>query len=349
MSQVTGASGLLPRVTAPSPRPPAPFSVERIQRARQELAGLVRETPAWTWRGHRIDALAPANATVWLKLELLQHTGSFKPRGCLLVMRELTAEQLARGVVATSAGNHGMAVAYAARVLGTHAVVAMPTTANPARIAACRALGADVVLEPDIAAAFARCEALQATEGRTFVHPFEGERTALGTATLGLEFLRQTGQLDALFVAIGGGGLAAGVACAVKQLQPRCRVYGVEPAGADTMHRSFAAGSPQRIDRVATIADSLGAPMALPYSFELCRRYVDELVMVDDDAICRAMALLFADGKLAVEPAGAATTAAMLALRERLAGQRIGLVVCGANVDPDTFAACLQRGRAGIV
>jgi threonine dehydratase len=331
------------------PRLPAPFSVEAIQRARQELAGLVRETPAWIWHGHRVDALAPTGATVWLKLELLQHTGSFKPRGCLLTMRSLSPEQLGRGVVAVSAGNHGMAVAYAARTLGTHGKVVMPATANPARIEACRALGAEVVLVPDIAAAFQLADELQTTEGRSFVHPFEGERTALGTATLGLEFLRQTGQLDALFVAIGGGGLAAGVACAVKQLQPRCRVFGVEPAGADTMHRSFAAGSPQRIERIATIADSLGSPTALPYSYGLCRRYVDELVKVDDDELCRAMALLFADGKLAVEPAGAATTAAMLQLRERLAGQRIGLVLCGANVDPDTFAACLQRGRHGIV
>jgi threonine dehydratase len=159
-----------------------------------------------------------------------------------------------------------------------------------------------------------------------------------------MEFLRQTGQLDALFVAIGGGGLAAGVASAVKQLQPRCRVYGVEPAGADSMHKSFTAGSPQRIDAVRTIADSLGAPMAMPYTYALCRRFVDELVMVDDDEICRALWLLFADGKLAVEPAGAATLAAMTKLRDRLAGQRIGLIVCGANVDHATFAKCLERG-----
>ncbi len=309
----------------------------------------MRETPSWQWRGHRLDALAPANATIWLKLELFQHTGTFKPRGSLLVMKALDQEQLARGVVAVSAGNHGMAVAYAAKTLGTHAKVAMPATANPARIAACRALGAEVVLLPDIASAFAAANELQTSEGRHFVHPFEGELTALGNATLGLEFLRQVGQLDAVFVAVGGGGLAAGVACAVKQLQPRCRVFGVEPIGADTMHRSFAAGSPQRIDAVKTIADSLGAPMAMPYSYALCRRFVDELVLVSDDELCRATALLFADGKLAVEPAGAATTAAMLQLRERLAGQRLGLIVCGANVDPDTFATCLQRGRSGII
>ncbi len=324
-------------------------SIEAIQRARQVFAGGIRETPAWQWQGHRIDALAPSGATLWLKLELFQHTGSFKPRGSLMVMSALDEAQRARGVTAVSAGNHGMAVAYAARRLGTTAKVAMPRTANAARVAACRALGAEVVLTDDIAGAFALAEQLQHDEGRTFVHPFEGERTALGNATLGLEFLRQVGQLDALFVAIGGGGLAAGVAAATKQLQPRCRVYGVEPTGADSMHRSFVAGSPQPIEAVRTIADSLGAPRAMPYSYALCRRFVDEIVLVDDDELCRAMALLFADAKLAVEPAGAAALAAVLSCREQLAGKRVGIVVCGANVDPDTFCACLARGRAGIV
>lgn len=328
--------------------PTAP-SVETIQRARHAFGGAILQTPAWQWHGHRIARLAPRDSTLWLKLELLQHTGSFKPRGAILVMRDLDAAQLARGVTAVSAGNHGMAVAYAASRLGTTAKVVMPRTANPARVAACRDLDADVVLTDDIASAFATAEELQREHGLHFVHPFEGERTVLGSATLGLEFLQQVGNLDAVFVAVGGGGLTAGVACAVKQLQPRCRVYAVEPAGADSMHRSFAAGSPQRIEAVRTIADSLGAPMAMPYTFALCRRFVDELVMVDDDAICRAMALLFADAKLAVEPAGAAALAALLQVGDQLAGKRIGIVVCGANVDPDTFATCLARGRDGII
>ncbi|HEX5054752.1 MAG TPA: threonine/serine dehydratase, partial [Planctomycetota bacterium] len=321
-----------------------PPTVAAIQLARRELGTLVRETPAWIWQGHRVDAQKPAGSTVSLKLELFQHGGSFKVRGALLTMRRLSPEQLARGVTAVSAGNHAMAVAFAARSLGTHAKVVMPANANPARVEASRVLGAEVVLTPDIATAFATTRQLEQDEGRYFVHPFEGQGMVLGAATLGMEFLRQTGQLDVLFVPIGGGGLAAGVACAVKQLQPRCRVIGVEPTGADSMHRSFAAGSPQRIEAVTTIADSLGAPMAMPYSFALCKRFVDELVKVDDDELCRAMWLLFADAKLAVEPAGAATTAAMLQGRERFAGQRIGLIVCGANVDAETFAKCLQRG-----
>jgi threonine dehydratase len=325
-----------PDLTVPTP--------SAIQLARRELGELVRETPAWQWLGHRLAPRAPARSTVWLKLELFQHTGSFKVRGAALALRRLPADRLARGVTAVSAGNHAMAVAHAARALGTTAKVCMPATADAARVQACRDLGAEVVLVPDIAAAFTEVARIERDEGRAFVHPFEGEAMALGAATLGMEFLRQVGQLDVMLVPIGGGGLCAGVASAVKQLQPRCRVIGVEPIGADAMHRSFAAGTPQRLEAVRTIADSLGAPMALPYSFALCRRFVDELVRVDDDALCRAMWLLFADAKLAVEPAGAATTAAMLQEQARLAGCRIGLIVCGANVDHRVFADCLRRG-----
>ncbi|MBX3462827.1 MAG: threonine/serine dehydratase [Planctomycetes bacterium] len=329
---------------APAELDPIAPTPEGIQRARAELGGLVRETPAWPWQGHRLARRQPTGSTVWLKLESFQHTGSFKARGALLALRRLPPDRLQRGVTAVSAGNHAMAVAHAARAMGSTAKVCMPATADAARVQACRDLGAEVVLLPDIAAAFAEVARIEREEGRTLVHPFDSEAMVLGAAMLGMEFLRQTGQLDVLFVPIGGGGLCAGVASAVKKLQPRCRVVGVEPHGADTMHRSFAAGGPQRIDAVRTIADSLGAPMALPYTFSLCRRFVDELVLVDDDALCRAMWLLFADAKLVVEPAGAATTAAMLQQREQLAGARIGLIVCGANVDHRTFADCLRRG-----
>jgi threonine dehydratase len=321
-------------------------SPDAIQRAHRELCQRIRETPAWEWQAHRLARLLPKGTRIWQKLELFQHTGSFKPRGAMCVMQSLDQHQLDRGITAVSAGNHAMAVAWAARELGTKAKVAMPQTADPIRVQACRALGAEVTLLPDIAAAFAAAQAMERDEGRAFVHPFEGPLTALGTATLGYEFLRQSGQLDAIFVPIGGGGLCAGMAMAVKQFQPRCRVYGVEPTGADSMHRSFAAGSPQKIERVTTIADSLGAPYAMPYSYAICRRFVDEMVLVSDDELCRAMALLFADGKIAAEPAGAASTAAMLQKLPQLEGKRVGVIVCGGNTAPEVFAQCLQRGRS---
>jgi threonine dehydratase len=317
-------------------------TLERIRETRARIGDRVVVTPVRLWEDDALARAVGADTRVVLKEELFQRTGSFKPRGALSVMTSLEPAALARGVTAVSAGNHAMAVGYAARVLGTTARVVMPKTANPYRVARCRELGAEVELADDVHVAFERVREIERDEGRTFVHPFEGPFTALGTATLGLEFLEQAPDLDAVIVPIGGGGLCAGVSAAVKLASPRTLVFGVEPTGADSMHRSFAAGSPQPIEAVRTIADSLGAPHAAPYSFDLCRRFVDELVLVDDDAMRRGMKLLFESAKLAVEPAGAAATAALCGpLRERLAGQRVGLIVCGANIDPATFTTHL--------
>jgi threonine dehydratase len=315
-------------------------ALDDIRTARRKLADFIVETPIWECQGDEIELAAGTRPI--LKLELFQHAGSFKPRGALCNMLALSREQLARGVTAMSAGNHAMAVGYAARALGTTAKVVMPRTANPARVEACRRYGAEVVLVDDVHAAIAQVQEIEAGEGRTAVHPFEGPLTALGTATLGLELCAQAPNLDAVVVPIGGGGLCAGVAAAVKQISPRTLVFGVEPEGADTMHRSFRSGKPETIDKVRTIADSLGAPYSAPYSFALCRRFIDELVMVDDEQIKSALRLLFRTAKLAVEPAGAASTAALCGpLRERLAGKRVALIVCGANIDARTFAAYL--------
>jgi threonine dehydratase len=183
---------------------------------------------------------------------------------------------------------------------------------------------------------------IERDEGRTLIHPFEGVTTATGTATLGLELCQQVPDLEAVIVPIGGGGLCAGVASAVKLAQPRCAVFGVEPEGADSMHRSFAAGEPRSIERVATIADSLGAPYALPISFAMCRRNVDELVRVSDDELRQAMRLMQRECKLAVEPAGAAAMAALVGpLRLKLAGRRVALIVSGSNIDTATYAALI--------
>ncbi|MGN6730341.1 MAG: threonine ammonia-lyase [Rhodanobacteraceae bacterium] len=313
--------------------------LDDIRAARERLSDRVRETPVWNWHGDAIARAAGVDTQVFLKLELFQHTGTFKARGALLNAMALPDDAKRRGVTAVSAGNHAIAVAFAARSIGATAKVVMPKTANPARVALCRAFGGEIVLVDDVHHAFDPVKRIETEEGRTFIHPFEGELTVLGTATVGYELCRQIENLDAVIVPIGGGGLIAGIACAVKQMQPRCKVYGVEPEGADSMHRSFAAGSPQSIEKVNTIADSLGAPYALPYSFNIARRFVDELVLINDEAMQRAMGLLFADMKLAVEPAGASATAALCGpLREKLAGQRVGVIVCGANIDLATFA-----------
>ena len=325
-------------------RPP---TLDEIRAAKERFGPLIAQTPVWHWQGNLLERAVGQRTAVFLKLELFQFAGTFKPRGALNVMLNLAREALDRGVTAVSAGNHAMAVSYAARALKTTAKVVMPKNANPARVAGCKAYGAQVELVDDVHRAFERVHQIEAEEGRTFVHPFEGPLTATGTATVGLELCAQVPQLDAVIVPIGGGGLCAGVACAVKLINPRCLVFGVEPEGADTMHRSFASGKPEAIDKVRTIADSLGAPYALPYSFALCRKFVDELVRVDDRALQRAMLLLFGDAKLAVEPAGAASTAALCGpLRERLRGKRVGLIVCGTNIDAAGFSAHLAAAEA---
>ena len=315
-----------------------PFDLADIEAARAALGDRVIETPVHRWRGPEISQAVGEEAEVVLKLELFQHTGTFKPRGALTNMLNLSPAALERGVTAVSAGNHAIATAYAAKILGSSAKVVMLAAANPLRVELCRRYGAEIVQVDDVHTAFETAKRIESEDGRAFVHPFEGRLTVLGQATLGLELCRQVEDLDAVVVPIGGGGLCAGIARAVKLLQPRCMVFGVEPEGADTMHRSFAAGTPQAIDAVETIADSLGAPHAAPYSFELCRRHVDELVMIDDAAMRQAMGLLFREMKLGVEPAGAAATAALVGpLRERLRGRRVGVIVCGTNIDTATF------------
>jgi threonine dehydratase len=318
-------------------------TIEAIRANRTRLGDLVITTPIRLIVDDALAAAVGGSTDVWLKEELFQRTGSFKPRGALSVMLDLDAAALARGVTGVSAGNHAISLGYSARMLGTTATVVMPKNANPFRVQVCRELGATVELVDNVHDAFERVKEIEAEEGRTFVHPYEGPKTALGTASVGMELIDQIKacgtELDAVIVAAGGGGLTGGVACAVKQMSPSTAVYVVEPEGADSLSRSFKAGSPQSIESVRTIADSLGAPRCEPYSFALNQQFVDEVVLVDDDQIRDAMRLLFRVAKLAVEPAGAAALAALMhPLRSQLEGLRVGLIVCGANIDPETFS-----------
>lgn len=318
-----------------------------IQTARSKLSGLIRPTPCIEVRPGELNSDTDFRSTLIFKLELLQITGTFKPRGALCVMLELDAAERARGVTAVSAGNHAVAVAYAAKALGTSAKIVMLQSANPARVQRALGYGAEIEFAPDGARAFARVKEIETSEGRTFVHPFEGARTVLGTATLGAELCEQVDSLDAVVVAVGGGGLIAGVAAAIKQRSPGTRVFGVEPVGADSMSQSLAAGHPISLPSVSTIADSLAPPMATPYTFDVCRNFVDRMTLIDDDSMRRTMGVLFRDLKLCVEPAGAAALAAALGpLRSDLqGGQRVGIVVCGSNIDLATFSA--QAGMFG--
>jgi len=324
-----------------------PITLADIEATQAAVAPWIIETPVVRWGGREMAERVGAGTEVWLKLELMQVAGSFKPRGSLNNLLGLDAAALKRGVTGVSAGNHAIAVAYAARELGSNAKVVMPKTANPYRVARCRELGAEIVLMDDVALAFEEVKRIETEEGKTFVHPFEGRATILGTATVGLELMRQLPDLDAVVVPIGGGGLIAGIARAVKLINPDCAVYGVEPEGAQAMTKSLAAGEPQSIDAVRSIADSLGAPHAAPMSYALVREHVDEVVLVDDAALRSALALLYSERKLAAEPASAASTAALLGpLKDRLAGKRVALIVSGSNIDIESFAKHVSAGLA---
>ena len=311
-------------------------SLAAIRRLYEAQADSILRTPVV--RCASLENQLGGDTTVYAKLEFLQRTGTFKARGALSVLNSLTAEQRERGVTAVSAGNHAIATAFASRTMGVSAKVVMIASANRVRIDACRSYGADVVLADDVHEAFEVAERIQKEEGRFFVHPFEGVDVATGTGTLGIELCEQCDSFDTLVVPVGGGGLIAGISNAVKQIRPDCDIIGVEPEGADSMHRSFAAGEPQAIDKVRTIADSLGAPFAMPYSFALCRDNVDRLVLIDDTQLRQAMGLLFDAMKIAVEPACAASTAALFGpLRDQLRGKTAMLVFCGSNIDWATF------------
>lgn len=314
------------------------LSLDAIKATRERLADRVITTPSLKWQGDQLTKAIGDSCEVYVKLEMFQRTGTFKARGAMNVMMQLSEDALSRGITAVSAGNHAIAAAYCAQQVGTHAKIFMPKTAKPLRIARAQAYGPEIILCDTQTEMFERAEKAQQEEGRTFVHPFEGPLTAQGAATAGLEFTQQVPELDAMILPIGGGGLCAGFSAALKQVWPKVAIHGVEPECANTMSLSFANGGPIKKEDVSTIADSLAPPLALPYTYAICRELLEDIVLVTDDQLRQAMRTLFYDLKLAVEPAGAATAAALCGpLKERLAGKRVGVITCGANIDIADF------------
>lgn len=315
-------------------RPP---TLDRIRQVAEQIKTHIVQTPLVHYHGSQL--VRDSSTQLWMKLELMQVTGSFKARGALNSLQQLSSEQRAHGVTAFSAGNHAIATAFAAQLHDVSAKVVMPRNANSARVKRCRDYGAEVVFGNDINELMSIVEALQIQEGRSLIHPFEGIATTEGTATLGLELCQQGVKFDAVIVPVGGGGLISGVATAVKALYPDCLVYGVEPEGACGMHDSLARGAALESVSVNTIADSLGAPMHKPYSFAVVQQTVDRVVTVSDSALVQAMHILYSELKLAVEPAAAASIAALRGpLSEELTGKRIGLIICGTNIDFNNYS-----------
>jgi threonine dehydratase len=320
--------------------PPLP-TLQDIDTAAAKLQGVLIKTPVLPLSSARWDDVLPDCASVTVKLELFQQAGSFKARGAYLGVLQLDADERAAGVVAASGGNHALGVSWAAQAAGVDALICMPRAVDPSRIAGCEALGATVELYDTMADAFAAMNA-HADAGRTLLHPFEGTYMTLGAATCGAEYHAQAPQIDTYVVPIGGGGLISGMSCAIKQLNPDATIIGVEPFGADSMYRSFAAGAPAILDRVDTIADSLGAPYALPYSYGIAAAHVDRIVRIEDAEMLRAMNHYQRNLRITAEPACAASLAAVLGpLRGHLKDRHVGIIACGSNISLTRYAALM--------
>jgi threonine dehydratase len=302
-----------------------------IRAARERVAPFVHRTPVMTSTrlGDR------AGVRLVLKCENFQKTGSFKVRGVTNKLSQLDRDARSRGVVTVSAGNHAQALAWGARANGIKATVVMPAAASPAKVEASRGYGAEVVLHGETSIqAFAKARELEAERGLTFVHPFDDALVLAGAGTTGLELVEQIDDVDVVVIPIGGGGLIGGMLPAIKESKPNVRVYGVEPTGAPSTRRSLDEGHAVRLEKVSTIADGLAAPMMGEQPYEVVRKYVDDVVLLEDDAIAAAMGELLLNTKLLAEPAGATATAAVLQraipLRD---GERVAVVVSGGNID----------------
>ncbi len=313
-------------------------TVDDVRAAAQTIAGRLHRTPLL---GSQTLA-ERIGAPLYLKLENLQKTGSFKVRGVLAKVASLTTIERGSGLVGASAGNHAQALAWAARAEGIRSTVVMPETAPAAKLEATRSYGARVILEPNTLTVISRALELAAEHGYTFVHPFDDPAVVAGQGTVGLEILDDLPDVGTVVVPVGGGGLIAGVALAIKSQRPGVRIVGVEPEGAASMWRSRQVGQPARLDAIETIADGLAAPFAGDLTFALVQRYVDDLVLVSDVEIRAAMALLLERSKVLAEPAGAAAIAALLSGAARIQQDMpVVAIVSGGNVDVGRLAHLL--------
>lgn len=286
---------------------------------------------------------------LYLKTENLQVTGSFKVRGAYYKISQLSAEERAKGVIACSAGNHAQGVALAAKAFGVPATIVMPAGAPLSKVKATRELGANVVLHGSVYDdAYAEACRIQQETGATFIHPFDDPMVIAGQGTIGLEIMDDLPDVDTIVVPIGGGGLASGVAAAVKMLHPNVKVIGVQAAGAAGMKASIDAGHVVSLDAAKTIADGIAVKKPGELTFELCSRYLDEIVTVDDDEIAQAILFLMERGKMVAEGAGAAPVAAIMNRKFDVSG-KVAAVISGGNIDVTMISRIIEKGllRAG--
>jgi threonine dehydratase len=318
-----------------------PVTLSGIQAARARIGESIHVSPCHL--SHHLSELA--GLPIHLKLENLQRTGSFKERGALNKLLTLNEVERKRGVIAASAGNHAQGVAFHAAALGIRAQIVMPLATPLVKVASTRAFGADVILHG--ASYDEACEEAlrrRIEEGRTFIHPFDDPDVICGQGTIALELLEQVPDLEAIVVPIGGGGLISGIACALKETNPRVRVVGVEPEKLPSMLRAREAGQPVTIAPEATIADGIAVRRAGDITLPLVTRYVDEIVTVDDEEIASAILTLLEREKTLAEGAGAAALAAVLQSKTNLRHRRTVVMICGGNIDVSLLAKIIERG-----
>jgi threonine dehydratase len=321
--------------------PAAPVVFADVRAAAQHLNGVAHRTPVV--RSRTLDLRC--GARLFVKCENLQRMGAFKFRGAYNFLESLSPSERMRGVVAFSSGNHAQGVALAARLLGVPATIVMPTDAPAVKLAATREYGAEVVFyERERSHREEIAQAVADERGATLVPPFDDPRIVAGAGTAGLELLEEAGDLDAIVVPVGGGGLMGGTAIAAHGIDRDIALYGVEPKAGDDFAQSLARGERVTIPVPKTIADGLQTTAPGELTFAIAREHVRAVVSVSDDELCDAMRFAFERMKLVIEPSGAAALAALLHHRiPELAGKRVGAIVSGGNIDPARYAELIQR------
>ncbi len=315
------------------------LTLDRLTEARRRIADAVHRTPLV----HSRALSERVGAPVWLKCENLQKTGAFKVRGALNRLLTLSREERARGVSTISAGNHAQAVAWAASAAGVSSTVVMMEHASPTKVRASRDYGAEVILHGDASAAFEKVHEVTDEQGLTFVHPFDDPEVVAGHASCGLEILEDLPEVGTIVVPVGGGGLSSAITAATVLARTDTHVWGVEPAGAAAMHESFTAGHAVRLERVDTVADGLGAPMAGALNYEILSAHARGIVLVEDPEIVCAMTMLLERTKLLTEPSGAAGLAALLESKIDFDHTRpVVIVISGGNADLAQLARLIQ-------
>lgn len=315
------------------------LNLEKIQDAQKALYDVARVTPMFQ------SSFINPQSDVYIKCENMQVTGSFKLRGAYYKTVNLTEAEAKSGVVACSAGNHAQGVALAAQKKGIPAVICMPAGAPLAKVEATRSYGAEVVLVPGVYDdAAAKAVELQKEMGYTFLHPFNDEYVMAGQGTVGLEIIEKLDDAEVVLVPIGGGGLIAGVACAIKSLKPNCKVYGVQAAGAPSMLNSLRDGKIETLDEVSTVADGIAVKQPGDLTFALCQKYVDGVVTVTEDEIASAILLLLEKHKVVAEGAGAVSVAAAMHNKVDIQGKKTVCIISGGNVDINILDRIIDRG-----